>query len=96
LFREQYLISRAPPAISYDVFDIKQYQGESLKEFLNRFGVQVLRVNTKDEAMTVHAFTKGVLSGPFSDSLIRYCPKTFCKIRRQAIAHIVAEDQVTE
>ncbi len=25
LFREQYLINRAPPLISYDVFDIKQY-----------------------------------------------------------------------
>ena len=37
LFRKQYLINRAPPPISYDVFDIKQYQGESLKEFLNRF-----------------------------------------------------------
>jgi len=25
LFREQYLVNRAPPPISYDVFDIKQY-----------------------------------------------------------------------
>jgi len=25
LFKEQYLINRAPPLISYDVFDIKQY-----------------------------------------------------------------------
>jgi len=39
LFREQYLINRAPPRISYDVFDIKQYKRESLKEFLNKFGV---------------------------------------------------------
>jgi len=57
LFREQYLVNKAPPPISYDVFDIKQYQGESLKEFLNKFGVQVVRLNTKDEAMTVLAFT---------------------------------------
>jgi len=67
-----------------------------LKEFLNRFGVQVVRLNTKDKAMTVHAFTKRVLSGPFSDSLIRYCPKMFCEIKRRAMAHIVAEDWVTE
>jgi len=96
LFREQYLINRAPPPISYDVFDIKQYQGESLKEFLNKFGVQVVRLNTKDEAMTVHAFTKRMLPGPFSDLLLIYCPKTFCEIRRQAMAHIAAEDRVTE
>ena len=96
LFREQYLINRAPPPISYDVFDIKQYQGESLKEFLNRFGVQVVRLNPKDEAMTMHAFTKGMLQGPFSDSLLRYYSKTFCEIRRRAMAHIAAEDRVTE
>ena len=67
-----------------------------MKEFLNRFRVQVLRLHTKDEAMMVHAFTKGVLPEPFSDSLIRCCPKTFCEIRRRAMAHIVTEDQVTE
>ena len=67
-----------------------------MKEFLNRFGVQVVRLNTKDEAMTVHAFTKGVLPGLFSDSQIRCCPKKFCEIRRRAMTHIVAEDRVTE
>jgi len=96
LFREQYLINKAPPRISYDVFDIKQYQGESLKEFLNRFGVQVVRLKPTNEAMTVHAFIKGMLPGPFSDSLLRYYPKTFCEIRRRVMAHIAAEDRVTE
>jgi len=38
LFREQYIANRAPPPISYDLFDVRQYQGESLKEFLNRLG----------------------------------------------------------
>jgi len=86
LFREHYIVNRVPPPISYDLFDVKQYQGESLKEFLNRFGVQVVRLHTKDEGMTVHAF---------SDSLLRCCPKTFCEIRRRVMAHIVAEDRVT-
>ena len=67
-----------------------------MKEFLNRFGVQVVRLHTKDEAMTMHAFTKGLLPGPFSDLLIRCCPKTFCKIRRWAMAHIIAEHRVIE
>ena len=92
LFREQYLVNRAPTRISYDVFDIKQYQGESLKEFLNRFGVQVVRLKPTDEAMTMHAFVKGMLPGPFSESLLRFYPKTFSEIRRRALAHIVADD----
>jgi len=39
LFREQYLVNKAPTPLSYDVFDIKQYQGESMQDYLNRFGV---------------------------------------------------------
>ena len=96
LFREQYIVSRAPPPVSYDLFDVRQYQGESLKDFLNWFAAQVVRLHTKDEDMTVHASRKGILPGPFSESLIRCRPKTFCEIRRRAIANIVAEREVTE
>jgi len=67
-----------------------------LKEFLNRFEVQLVRLKPTDEAMTVHAFTKGMLPVPFSESLLRYYPKTFCEIRRRAMAHIAAKDQVTK
>jgi len=67
-----------------------------LKDFLNRFGVQVVKLHTKDEDMTVDAFRKGVLPGPFSDSLIRCRPMTFCEIRRRAVAHIIAGGEVTE
>ena len=92
LFREQYLVNRAPTRISYDVFDIEQYPRESLKEFLNRFGVEVVRMKPIDKAMTVHTFVKGMLPGPFSESLLRLYPKTFSEIRHRALAYIVAED----
>jgi len=37
LFREQYLANRAPPPpVSYDLFDVKQYQGETLKEGIHQ------------------------------------------------------------
>jgi len=75
---------------------MRQYQGESLKEFLNRFGAQVVKLNTKDETMIVHVFRKGIVPGPFSESLIKSRPKTFSEIRRQAVAHIVAEGEVNE
>jgi len=28
LFRKQYIANQAPPPISYDIFDVRQYQGE--------------------------------------------------------------------
>jgi len=44
----------------------------------------------------MHAFGRGVLSGPFSHSLIRCRSKTFCKIRCRAVAHIGAEEEVSQ
>jgi len=67
-----------------------------MKDSLNRFGVQVVRLKTTDEAMTVHAFVKGMLPGPFSESLLRLYPKTFTENRRRALAHIAVDDRVTE
>ncbi|XP_068503858.1 uncharacterized protein [Phaseolus vulgaris] len=94
LFTEQYIVNRAPSVVSYDLFNVRQYQGELLKDYLNRFGAQVVRLPSKDEDMLVYAFKKGVLPGPFSESLIRSHPSTFAEIRRRAMAHIVAETEV--
>jgi len=67
-----------------------------MKEFLHRFGAQVVRLNLKDETMMVHTFRKGIVLGPFSESLIRNHPKTFAEIRCRAVAHIAAEGEVNE
>jgi len=96
LFREQYLANRAPPPVSYDLFDVKQYQGETLKEYINRFRAQVVKVGTSEEPMIVYAFRKGVCSGPFCESIIRNRPRTFAKIRRRAVEHIASEGEVCE
>jgi len=96
LFREQYLVNKAPTRLSYDVFDVKQYQGESMKDYLNRFAIQVVRLKPTDEAMIVHAFVKGMLPGSFSESLLRVYPRTFTEIQRRALTHITANDRVTQ
>jgi len=93
---EQYIVNKAPPLVSYDLFDVRQYHGESLKDFLNRFGAQIVRLPGKDKEMFVHAFKKGVLPRPFSESLIRSHPATFAEIQRRAVAHIAAESEVSE
>jgi len=82
--------------VSYDFFDVRQRQGESLRDYLNRFGAQIVRLPGKDEDMFVHAFKKGVLPEPFSESLIRSHPATFAEIRRRVVAHIAAESEVAE
>ena len=67
-----------------------------MKEFVNRFGAQVVRLNTKDETIMVHTFRKGICPGLFSESLIRSRPRTFVEIRRQAVAYIAAEGEMNE
>ena len=96
VFRAQYIANRAPPSISYDLFDARQYQGESLKEFLHHFGAQVVRLILTNEKMMVQAFRKGIGSGPFSESLIRNQPRTCAEIRHRTMAHIAAEEEVSE
>jgi len=96
LFREQYLANRAPQPVSYDLFDVKQYQGETLKEYINRFGAPVVKVGTTEEPMIVYAFRKGVCPGPFCESIIRNRPRTFAEIRRRTVEHIATEGEVCE
>jgi len=96
LFVDRYIVNKALPMVSYDLFDVRQHQGESLRDYLNRFGAQIVCLPGKDEEMFVHAFKKGVLHGPFSESLIRSHPATFAEIRRRAVAHITAESEVAE
>ncbi|XP_068477209.1 uncharacterized protein [Phaseolus vulgaris] len=96
LFREQYIANRAPPPVSYDLFDVKQYQSETLKEYINRFGAQVVKVGTTEEPMIVYVFRKGMCPGPFCESIIRSRPRTFAKIRRCAVEHIATEGEVCE
>ena len=96
IFVEQYIVNKAPPRVSYDLFDIRQYQGESLRDYLNRFGAQMVRSPAKDEEMLVYAFKKGLLPGPFCEALIRAHPATFAKVRRLAVAHIADESEVAE
>ena len=55
----------------------------------------MVKLNIKNETMMLLIFRKGIVLGPFSESLIRNRPKTFCEIRCQVVAHIVAERDVT-
>ena len=96
LFTEQYLANRVPPLVSYDLFNVKQHQGETLKEYINCFGAQVVKVGTTEEPMIVYAFRKGMCPGPFCESIIRSRPKTFVEIRHRAVEHIATEGEVCE
>jgi len=82
LFREQFIFNQAQPPVSFDLFGIKQRQGEALKDFLNRFGAFAVKLQTQDEALMVHTFGQWIMLGSFSDSLIGNQTRKFGEIRR--------------
>ena len=84
------------PPVSYDLFDVKQYQAETLKEYISRFGAQVVKVRTTNEPIIVNAFRKGVCHRSFSKSLNRSRPKTFAEVRRRAVEHIPSKGEAYE
>ena len=88
------MANRPPPPEPYDLFRVKQYQGESLKEYINNFGAQVVKVGAADEAMIACAFRKGVCPGPFHESITQRRPRTFAEIRHRAVEHIASEEEV--
>ena len=55
-----------------------------------------MRVGTTKESMIVHAFRKGVFTGPFSKSLIKCRPESFAEIRCRVVTHIATEGEVVE
>jgi len=72
LFREQYLANKAPSQVSYDLFDVKQYQGETLKKYINRFGAQVVKVGTSEEPMSVSTLFGNLLFAIAQGPLVKY------------------------
>jgi len=80
LFREQFIVNQVQWLVPFDLFGVKQRQGEPLKDFMNRFGAFVVNLQTQDEALMVHAFGQGIMSGPFCDSLIRNRARMFREI----------------
>jgi len=79
----------------YDLLNVRQREGDSLKDYLNRFWALTVRLQTHDEVVMVSGFEQGITAGPFNDSFIRNPMETFSEIRQRVIAHISAEEAMT-
>jgi len=92
VFLERFSANRAKPVEMADMFDIRQYAEESLKQFLNRFTNISMRVVDLNEGLLVKAFVKGLRASSFSESLYRIPPKTLMEIRQRAAVEIETEE----
>jgi len=94
MFKEQFPVNKVDLLRLHDLFDVKQREGELLKEYLNRFCAISMRLQTPNEEMVVVAFIKRMATSPFSDLLIRNRPETLSEVQERATTHIEAEEVV--
>ena len=91
-FLERFSANRAKPVEMVDMFDIRHYAEESLKQFLNRFTNISMRVVDPNEGLLVKAFVKGLRASSFGESLYRIPPKTLMEKRQRAAVEIETEE----
>ena len=65
-----------------------------MKEYINRFRAQVVKVGATDENMITCAFRRGVCPSTFHEFITQRRPRTFSEIRRRAVEHIASKEEV--
>ncbi|RDX97000.1 hypothetical protein CR513_20277, partial [Mucuna pruriens] len=95
-FVSQFAANKVKKLEVANLFDIKQTEGESLKNYLARFNNATVRVDDPDQKFFVKAFQKGLRAGPFSDALALRKPVNMEEIRARAEKHVEMEEDQYE
>jgi len=80
MFKEQFSSNKVKRLRIYNLFSVRQREGEPLKDYLNRLSALTVRLQMHDEDMMIVAFKQGIAAGPFNNSLIRNPMETFSEI----------------
>ncbi|KAK1421700.1 hypothetical protein QVD17_24249 [Tagetes erecta] len=71
LFNNQFSCSRSFERLTSDLYRITQSNSESLRDYVSKFGMEVLEIPNLDMATTVQAFKMGLKKdSPFYDDLV--------------------------
>lgn len=91
-FVTQFSANKKKRVEGVDLFDIKQKQDKSLKEYLARFTAAMVQVDRQDPYYVCSAFQKGLRAGPLRESLFKKKPLNMDDVRVRAECHIEAEE----
>ena len=94
MFKDQFSANKVNPPRLCDLFNVKQREWESLKEYLNKLYAISVRLETQDEEMMVATFVQGMTTSPFSVSLNRSPVETLSEVYEWATVHIEVEEFV--
>ncbi|GKV27231.1 hypothetical protein SLEP1_g36424 [Rubroshorea leprosula] len=75
-----------------ELMRVAQREGESLKNYMNRFNDAVLEIGSFSQAVGLAALTQGLKHERFRDSLIKHAPSTFDETNERSWKFIQAEE----
>ncbi|GKV46151.1 hypothetical protein SLEP1_g53159 [Rubroshorea leprosula] len=75
-----------------ELMQVKQRDGESLKNYMSRFNDAVLEVNFFDQAVGIAAVISGLKHDKFRDSLIKHAATTFSEVNDRSLKFITVEE----
>ncbi|XP_059629876.1 uncharacterized protein LOC132272805 [Cornus florida] len=74
------------------ILTMKQQKGKPLREYINRFNIEMLQVDKADDKVTLTAFMGGLHTSRFLFSLSKEPPTSMAELLVRARKHINAED----
>ena len=93
LFNSQFSCSRAFEKLTSDLYRITQTEGESLRDYLTKFGKESLNIPHLDVPTAVEAFKMGLLKGsPFYEDLVMTPCRNLDEVRNRALRFIRLDD----
>ncbi|KAL0434233.1 UNVERIFIED_CONTAM: hypothetical protein Slati_2757600 [Sesamum latifolium] len=92
LFLHQFASSRKHRKTELSLFSIRQKEGESLKDYLQRFNTAALEVPSATQVVKASAFTQGLMDGDFFKSLAKNSATKFDILLARASKYINMED----
>ncbi|XP_073119532.1 uncharacterized protein [Henckelia pumila] len=91
-FLHQFASSKKYLKTSLSLFNLKQFEVEPLREYVQRFNTAALEVPAATADTLVNSFTQGLRGGEFFKSLVKKPPLTYDELLSRAEKYVNLED----
>ncbi|KAJ9129169.1 hypothetical protein P3X46_034046, partial [Hevea brasiliensis] len=92
-FKNKFISSIPPKKLSSDLQRIKQYEGESLRDYIAHFNTEAIQIENLNHEITCETLKKGVRNVKFSDSLIKNPVIIYYQLMQRAQKYIRLDDE---